>query len=146
MPRGGPMDKEEIHRKLDEIHEYARQTFQLFIGWFTFFVTVSYAAMGWLAKPDANSSLSEFVSVIPSMFISQNIVGMAACWYVWRCLSQYDERVRALEALIPRGNGAGDYASSIPMKLYSAVAALAVVALLIIGVSWGAILWFMLKA
>jgi hypothetical protein len=34
--------------RLKQVHEYIRHIAQLLIAWFTFFVTVNYAVMGWL--------------------------------------------------------------------------------------------------
>ncbi|MDL9999868.1 hypothetical protein QTI24_14720 [Variovorax sp. J22P240] len=49
------MDTQSATRKLAELHDYVRHSFNLFFGWFTFFAGVNCASMGWLAKPDPDA-------------------------------------------------------------------------------------------
>ena len=135
------MPIEEVHRKLAELHEYVRHVFNLFFGWFTFFATVNYATMGWLAKAEAatpqNSSL---VAVVTALFISQNLLGIAACFVVRKYLVSTNRRVLELEqqAQLVAGqqNSPGLSSSSLPIEPYSQVIALIAVALAIIVGAW----------
>ena len=129
------MDKEQMERKLREIHEYARHIFQLYIAWFTFFVTANYVSMGWLAKPNDDGK-SYIALVVGSLFVLQNALGAIATKYVWRCLHGYNVRVTNLEASALQNYESGDDNSSMPMNLYSAVCILALVTLLTIAVAW----------
>jgi hypothetical protein len=71
------MEKAQAERRLDELHEYIRHSFTLFIGWFTFFGTVNFAAMGWMGASMANGAFNRIAWLVPVMFITQNICGLA---------------------------------------------------------------------
>jgi hypothetical protein len=68
-----------IEKTIREIHEYVRHSIQLYIAFFTFFVAMNYATMGFLAK-DVGSKLetSNLIFLIARVFIYQNILAVAS--------------------------------------------------------------------
>jgi hypothetical protein len=135
------MDKEQLERKFKELHEYVRHVFQLFIGWYTFFVTVNYASMGWLAtSADAKPSLAKFAWLIPVMFISQNALGIFACLYVWQCLKESNDKILRFEQIALPNDMAS---TSVPILLYSRSIGLIASSLVFIIAVWSAILFFL---
>src|SRR5258708_11363 len=59
--------------------EYVRHTFGLLVTWFTFFVALNYATMGWLSRQDVHETVSPLRLVLPVLFIGQGILGVMAC-------------------------------------------------------------------
>jgi len=126
-------------RKLQELHEYVRHVFQLLVGWFTFFATVNYASMGWLAKPSTPSPSKGIVWIVAGMFITQNVLGLIACSVVRRYLLDRDAEVLSLERSIASaslGESASPGVSSVPARLYSRTIDLMAWALAAIMVAW----------
>jgi hypothetical protein len=68
-----------IEKSIREIHEYARHTMQTFTAFFTFFVAMNYATMGFLAKDGDGANQSKLVSLIARIFIYQNILAIVSC-------------------------------------------------------------------
>ena len=126
-----------------ERHNYARHAFTSTVGWFTFFVTINYATMGWLAglagKPKGNYPV---IVLIACLFSAQNILGIIACLvmrsYFFRC----NRRIREAQALLLRTKSIPeDYTdlggqTCLPLRLYSTLIVLMIVALVPILVAW----------
>ncbi|MFZ1546379.1 MAG: hypothetical protein WAT12_04685, partial [Candidatus Nitrotoga sp.] len=77
------MNQEFLKSCITEHHNYARHIFTSVVGWFTFFVTINYASMGWLAS--ASDKIKENlgpVYLIAFAFITQNILGIIICIYI----------------------------------------------------------------
>jgi len=139
------MEKAQAERRLDELHEYIRHSFTLFIGWFTFFGTVNFAAMGWMGTAALNGgAFNKIAWLVPVMFITQNFCGLACTYFVWRHLKDYDGRILSLEERLVRGKELYDRASSVPINLYFRVMWLIAIALAVIAVVWGGVLRILL--
>jgi hypothetical protein len=78
------------------------------------------------------------------MFITQNMCGLAATYFVWRHVKDYDIRVLKLEERLVRGKEVYDRPSSVPIKLYTQVMWLIGLALIVIAVVWGGVLKILL--
>jgi hypothetical protein len=138
------MEKAQAERRLDELHEYIRQTFSLFIGWFTFFGTVNFAAMGWMGTAALkDGAFNKIAWLVPIMFITQNFCGLAATYFVWRHLKDYDSRIVGLEKRLVHKDPY-DHPSSVPIDLYLRVMWLIGIALVVIAVVWCGVLKFLL--
>jgi hypothetical protein len=135
--------QQELERKFRELHDYVRHIFQMFVGWFTFFATVNYATMGWLAKPSGSTATSTRLGwVVSLLFISQNLLGIVACFVVRRYLLERDAEAVDLErqsASNSQVEGQTPFSSSVPAALYSRTIGLMAWALGLILVSWCAI-------
>lgn len=151
---------DEPQRKIGELHEYARHAFQLFMGWFTVFIVVNYATMGWLAKdggifrpssPATSSAaaggpnMSVILSVVV-LFISQHILGILACSVLARYFRTTNASIVALEDEIKgkdvvRAANAGPR-STLPLRLYLAILALCAAAMACIATAWTVLGYF----
>jgi hypothetical protein len=136
-------DQKQLDRKFRELHDYIRHIFQLFVGWFTFFATVNYATMGWLAKPSGLVPVgTHLVWLISGLFISQNLLGIVACVFVRRYLLERDSEILRLEqqaASSSQDESGPPLSSSVPLALYSTTIVLIAWALGVILLSWCAI-------
>lgn len=84
-PAGSPNDRMVI----DELHLYSRHLIQLWVQWFTFFLTVNYVALGWFAGGDHNKLTNRCSLVyIAALFITQNVLGIIVCMIARRYFSK----------------------------------------------------------
>lgn len=146
------MQRDDIVRQIGELHDYARHVYQLFIAWFTVFVSVNFATMGWLAKhegsPAGNAWLTSLVAIL---FIVQNILGIIACSFVRACLSGMGEAIRCRETrLVDEDTSESDVgmqvSGTVPLALYKSVAGLIASALLFTTAAWGVLPFWPLQA
>jgi hypothetical protein len=130
-------------RRISDLNAYARHSFQTLVSWFTFFVTVNYASMGWLAGSDNPNT--KMVDLIGVMFIIQNLLGIAACLLVKRYLLLTDKKILGLEQHVVgsplRVVAELDNETPMPLTLYSWVIILMVGALLTIIGAWSLFHW-----
>lgn len=122
----------EIYKQL---HETCRNAFTLYIGWFTFFITLNFAVLGWLAKADVNKQ-PEWILVIAtaSAFVVFAVLGMFSAATV-------KEQVRAAHSEIAKYlSSTADAQSladvSVPAARYERNVNLTLVALLVFIVVW----------
>ena len=126
-----------------ERHNYARHTFTSTVGWFTFFVTINYATMGWLAgAADKLKGNYPTIVLIACLFFTQNILGIIACLvmrsYFFRC----NARILEAQAFLLRTKSIPeDYAdlggqTCLPLRLYSTLIVLMIIALVPILLAW----------
>ena len=115
-----------------QAHEYARHTFGILVQWFTFFITINYAVMGWLAA----TKRPKFVVLIATLFVIQNLLGICAELVIFgwlqdakACVDRYD-RLRAFSA----GDPASD--TCMPIRVYRRAVYLMIAALGTILVAW----------
>lgn len=131
------MDFDSASRKMAEIHEYVRHSFNLFFGWFTFFATVNYATMGWLAKNEPGvATKTALVAIVVLLFISQNLLGVAACFVMRAHLRTWNQKITELERLVQQNEKLGPSDTSIPIRTYLQVVNLIVGALGLLVVAW----------
>ena len=131
--------KNYLERQICEVHEYVRHIFQLLIAWFTFFATVNYAAMGWLATSTETVGNPNTLRLMAILFITQNVLGIRACFFILSYIGKSEEKLDSLENFvitdeisdlgIVRG-------SNMPRTLYSRTIKLMIIALSIISVAW----------
>lgn len=129
--------QEHAQRRLRETHEYARHVFNVLVSWFTFFITINYASMGWLAgKSAVDSPKVELVQLISYLFISQNILGVAAEITILYYLLDANRRARSYEQIIQRDLSHIDTHTCIPIRVYAPAVLLMSSALLTILIAW----------
>lgn len=134
-----------VQNKIEELHQYVRHVFTLFVNWFIFFVTVNYATMGWLTKPDGNKGQDlGILYVVVALFISQNLLGIVACNEIYKYLTTVDCKISDLgniaSTLDEIRNGEEIYSSSVPLATYKKIIILAKLALFIIAIAWLSVL------
>ena len=69
------LDLERRQKTVDESHQYCRHSMQMWMQWFTFFLTVNYAALGWFAGELAKQELKSYEALkeVALLFVSQNV-------------------------------------------------------------------------
>jgi len=70
-----------LRMELTEINSYARHHFQLLLNWYTFFLTVNFAAISWFATVLLRGELKVTlpILVITAFFLLQAILSYLAC-------------------------------------------------------------------
>ena len=78
MADGAVADSLKLLKIVDELHSYCRHTFQLWVQWFTFFLTVNYAALGWFASAIGEKKMNNPLplELVGGLFTSQNVLGI----------------------------------------------------------------------
>jgi hypothetical protein len=109
-----------LRMELSEINTFVRHHFQLFLGWYTFFLTVNFGAIGWFTSVLLTGALKVSLPIIfvASFFVIQQVFSYAACLEVRKYLvgtcNRYDELLLLLAApglpALPK--------SPIPIKVY----------------------------
>lgn len=135
-----------VESKIEELHEYVRHIFSIFVNWFIFFVTVNYATMGWLTKPEANHAPSPtdqdhtLLYIVVVLFMSQNILGISACNMIYKYLAGAHTQIINLESIASAlgevKNGEAVFCSSVPNDTYKSLIQLAKTALALIALAW----------
>jgi hypothetical protein len=65
---------------IKESNDFCRSTLTALISWFTVFVSVNYVAIGWVAAAVVKRETGLPVMALSAVFISQNGLGIYACW------------------------------------------------------------------
>jgi len=132
------MNKEFVEASIAERHDYARQIFALAVTWFTFFVTVNYAAMGWLA-PNAYK-IKHALLLIALLFWAQNILGITVCSLMLRHFPNTNRRIAELQKQLMELQSLSPTPSSetaMPLLFYSQCLKLMIITLVTIMLACG---------
>jgi Mn2+/Fe2+ NRAMP family transporter len=138
---------ESIENRLKQLHEYNRQIAQLIIAWFTFFVTVNCAMMGWLlvtltsAKQiaDSHHSIEQVLPLIVVLFALENILGICACFVVRSHFLHRAALTHKIEATLVRTDSESSVVSdfqTVPVGLYSKALWLMTFSLIFLLLAW----------
>ena len=89
-----------LQKEQDELHAYSRHNLQVYMAWFTFFITTNFIAMGLVvsqvAKNDARAVT--IVVIVGVFFCLQNILAVGGARLVKRMYSAIDVRLEELVA------------------------------------------------
>lgn len=87
-------EKDLLAMELGEQYSFARHHFQLLLGWYTFFLTVNFAAIGWFTSVLLTGSLEQSLPsiFIALFFITQQIFSYIAIGQVTRYFVQTHAR------------------------------------------------------
>ncbi len=112
------METTQLTIELQQLNEYARHEITVYVSWFTFFLTLLLAAMGWSLKASLNSqgvvrTPTPFFCMIV-LFTMQLIFAVWGTRYVKEDLRKADERCAVLLALAPT-TSATSYKSASPI-------------------------------
>jgi hypothetical protein len=127
-----PVSATEIYKQL---HETCRSVVTLYIGWFTFFITLNFAVLGWLAKNDPSAQTNRLLLyIIAVAFIIFTVLGIVAGAIV-------RAQVRATNAEVANCLGVTAHAKSladvsIPASRYNGAIKVIFAALLVLMVVW----------
>ena len=92
-------DEQKKENKLKQTHDYIRHIFQLFLTWFTFFATLNYAALGWLAtSPKSPRDVSWLIEAIAVNFVAQNLLDALATRGVYVAVNKLEGIASKFEA------------------------------------------------
>ena len=126
-----------------QLHDTGRLSFELYVRWFTFFVTVNFVALGWLAKhkPDerADSLFALLITVAMMVFIA---LGALSAGTVKVQLTKLRNEVVA--RVKPISEAERYVAASMPSDVYIKNLRLMTIALYFLLAVWGVmgvILW-----
>ncbi len=127
-----------LERQINETHQYIRHTFQILVTWFTVFISINYASMGWLAKDETHTR--GLLIIIAIMFITQNALGISAIVAIRQYMQLANAKLRRYEeeaaALANRAAPAPVIDTGMPIELYPRVLNLMKWGLVSILVAW----------
>jgi hypothetical protein len=127
-----------------ELHEYTRQIFTSTVAWFTFFITVNYASMGWFASTKEQTASTSHAAIkwVSYLFILQDFLGIVVCvviaihfWHTNRRILLLHQQLTKL-ADAPVDANAMPGQTSMPLWFYTNCMILMVVTLISILVAW----------
>ncbi|HEY3265542.1 MAG TPA: hypothetical protein VGM37_01350 [Armatimonadota bacterium] len=127
--------------KVKQFHDYARHIFQTLVAWFTFFITVNYASMGWLAKPSADSHAQHsLVSLVALVFALHNVLGIWVTLVARKQMITIGATILTLDRLTEDGSASPPIpelqCNAVPITLYSVGPLLMVTAMAPLFVAW----------
>ena len=111
-----------LRMELTEINTFVRHHFQLFIGWYTFFLTVNFAAIGWFTSVLLTGALKVSLPIVfvAVFFVIQQIFSITATIEVRRYFvtssQRSDELLRVLAA--QTDSSVAQPKSTIPLQIY----------------------------
>jgi hypothetical protein len=116
------MESELLKLELCELNTFVRHHFQLYLGWYTFFLTVNFGAIGWFTSVMLTGALKVSLPVvfIALFFVAQLIFSYIASRQVRRYLIETVQRINEILAqLSDAGPGSPSYPkTAIPLPIY----------------------------
>ena len=89
--------------EMEEIHNYIRMMFQTYVAWFTFFITVMFAAIAWTLKvaldEKGNISFAQPLYAVSTLYAIECVLGVVATILVYRNLRALTDRVGVIQTL-----------------------------------------------
>jgi hypothetical protein len=137
---------ENVHliKEVEEIHSYARHDFGLLVGWFTFFCTSNYVALGLFASALVQKGKLQDGNVlllVAGMFIVQSFLGLIVCVLLRKHFSEVHVRLANIAELVTTEalNGASPIQIPRALTLYRRLTAV-----MILGVASLCLVWIAL--
>jgi hypothetical protein len=108
--------------ELTELNSFVRHHFQLYLGWYTFFLTVNFGAIGWFTSVLLTGALKVSLPIlfIAGFFIIQLILSYMASREVYRYFATTHARSTELLAALgsPSPDEPTEPRSPIPVQVY----------------------------
>ena len=84
--------------ELQQRYEFSRHMFQLFVSWFTVFIGVNTAVLGWVAAVVLEGSAPPLrpLVVLSILLAFQNVLGVIASFLIDKQISRQGDRVKRL--------------------------------------------------
>lgn len=117
-----------------QLHDTCRHGFGLFVGWFTFFITLNFVALGWLAKVSTEKPDPLIVKKIAGALIFFIVLGIFSGVTV--IVHVRRTRNRLIERLTGITNAESIVKASLPTDLYTWNVVFMNIALLILLYIW----------
>lgn len=131
------MSPESAKIAISEENNYTRHVFTSAIAWFTFFMTVNYASMGWLASAaDKLKGNYAAVFLICVLFFFQNCFGIYACIHTHHYFVQSADRLKSFHSAFGEGSDKTFCASYFPEKFYRKMLVFMVFAMATVLIAW----------
>jgi hypothetical protein len=125
-----------MEEEIKELHQYARNTFDRVVQWFTFFANLSFIAAGFFAaKVDFATPAQAMLLAVCVYFVVQCVLGVVVGIYIRRYFRETGKRIDVL--LQQTGERTSDaVVSPYPSQLYNRLMILMVLALSSLTVLW----------
>ncbi len=126
--------------ELTELNAYARHHFQLYLAWYTFFLTVNFAAIGWFTSVLLTDALKVSLPIVflTAFFVVQIIISYIASLAVRKHFQgTYNRCKELLDAMIGHSPEAPLRPQpAMPFQLYSKIIGLMLSTLITFGLFW----------
>ena len=73
-----------MRESLDRVEGHAKHMFSSLVAWFTFFITINWASLGWLSANLSSVQSNPLTKTVSYIFAWQDFLAVATC-----CLSVY---------------------------------------------------------
>ena len=114
-----------IKMELTETNTFVRHHFQLYLGWYTFFLTVNFGAIGWFTSVLLTGALKDSIPIIfvTTFFVVQIVVSYMASVEVRKYFEKSSSRCDELLGLLVAQPADSGYQpkSTIPVQVYSKI-------------------------
>jgi hypothetical protein len=121
---------------VDELHCYLRHNMQLWVAWFTFFVTINYVGLGWFAseifKGGHTDPDTRPLHYVAAVFVIQCILGIWASLIWRRQLNRISSDISTIYSALRRDAGLPEFSG----KAYGYAILLGAAALVTIIFAW----------
>jgi len=135
-PVTGPETRELLLKEFDERHHYAKLAAQIYIAWYTFFVTSNLAVIGVsLTNPGNFLAIRVYVG---TLFLLINILGIVATFILVSANKTQDLRIKEIRCLLDPSPE--KVSSAYPHKLIRALLIALAVSLILIMAFWAGFL------
>ena len=129
-----------LNTELTELNAYARHHFQLYLSWYTFFLTVNFAAIGWFTSVLLTGALKVSLPIIflTAFFVVQIIISYVASLAVRKHFQGTNNRCKELlDALTGHSPETPSRPQpAMPLQLYSKIIGLMLSTLVTFGLFW----------
>ena len=121
-----------------EMHNHGRHIITTLVSWFTFFITVNFLAIGWLATSSGKLvGQHPLLVVLAFVLLFQNCLGVVACLACRSALYRIDRKIAAIAAQFPSDSTDERCIDvSLPLRQYCTCILLMVGGLVSTGIVW----------
>ena len=117
---------------LDRNDSYVRHYYMLLVSWFTFFITINWVTLGWVAKglSEEGDQFGKYGSIVGNVFTLHCVLGIIVCgassvYFMWVA-----KRIgRAETKLFDVGEVAYIDAPTFPVVMYAGTSGLMIIAI-----------------
>lgn len=135
-----------LEKEMNEIHNYVRHNIQIFLTWYTFFITANLVGLQWfvsLPKVGQSVSFNQYLSSALG-FLIVNLLGLYASHHTRKYIKSSDVRVNEIVNILATNSkyNSGTPQSPVPIKLYFKGIIAVQVSLIAMSISWLLMLFF----
>jgi hypothetical protein len=135
-----PVNADLLRTEYEHINSYIRTSAQLHLAWYTFFVTVNYAVLGYMASQYVRGAATDpSVLVLAIVLIVQGVLAIIACVNYESYIKKSEARITTILKELTRPNGEAPN-NPIPGKLYHDTTILMIISFAALLLFWLVIL------